>query len=103
MRGNIILVIFPGKTDEQTYRRITNDLDKMGIGYELRLASAHKSPKLVEEIIEKDYELIITGAGLSAALPGVIAANKIVPVLGVWCQGAYEGLDAFLSIAQIPP
>jgi 5-(carboxyamino)imidazole ribonucleotide mutase len=98
-----VLVLFPGKTDEATYGPITEELKKNGVSFELRLASAHKSPALVEEIIAGEFSLIISGAGLAAALPGVIAAKKIIPVLGVPCPGAYDGLDAFLSIVQMPP
>ena len=97
------LVLFPGKTDEETYGKITTELEKENINYALRLASAHKSPQLVHEILKENYDLIISGAGLSAALPGVIASEKLVPVLGVPCPGAYGSLDAFLSIAQMPP
>ncbi len=98
-----VLVLFPGKTDETTYSQITARLDLAGIKYNLRLASAHKSPNLVDEILKDDYDFIITGAGLAAALPGVVAAKKTCPVLGVPCPGAYEMLDSFLSIVQMPP
>ena len=99
----MILVLFPGKTDKETYAKITGKLEEKKIGYRLRLASAHKSPKLVRKILQDEYELIITGAGLAAALPGVAAAETIVPVIGVACPGAFEALDAFLSIVQMPP
>ena len=98
-----ILILFPGKTDEDTYERIVSALDKKGIQYSLRLGSAHKSPDLVREILKEDFDLVISGAGLSAALPGVIASETLVPVLGVPCPGAYGGLDSFLSIVQMPP
>ena len=98
-----VLAIFGSKSDEETYGRVADDLKRLGIDFELRIASAHKTPEMVDEIIRKDYELIIAGAGLAAHLPGVIAAKKIVPVLGVPCPGAYDGLDAFLSITQMPP
>ena len=98
-----VLVLFPGKTDEETYGKITTELEKENVSYALRIASAHKSPKLVHEILKEEYDLIISGAGLSAALPGVIASEKLAPVLGVPCPGAYGSLDAFLSIAQMPP
>ncbi|MAG15967.1 hypothetical protein CMO88_02805 [Candidatus Woesearchaeota archaeon] len=98
-----VLVMFGSKSDEETYSKIVEELKKEAIEYELRIASAHKTPELVEEIIKGDYDLIISGAGLAAHLPGVIAAKKMVPVLGVPCKGAYDGLDAFLSIVQMPP
>ena len=98
-----VLVLFASKSDEKTYGRIAEELKKSGTDYELRIASAHKTPDQVEEIIAGDYDLIISGAGLAAHLSGVIAARKTVPVLGVPCHGAYGGLDAFLSIVQMPP
>ena len=98
-----VLVLFASKSDERAYTRIAEELRESGIEYELRIASAHKTPDHVEEIIGGDYGLIISGAGLAAHLSGVIAAKKTVPVLGVPCQGAYGGLDAFLSIVQMPP
>lgn len=98
-----VLILFPGKTDEGTYLPIASELEKRGIQHTLRIGSAHKSPDLVREILEDEFDLVISGAGLSAALPGVIAAETLVPVLGVPCPGAYGGLDAFLSIAQMPP
>ena len=98
-----ILILFPGKTDEKTYQPIVSEIESNEIEYELRLGSAHKSPELVREILKEDFDMVISGAGLSAALPGVIASEKLVPVLGVPCPGAYGGLDSFLSIAQMPP
>ena len=98
-----VLILFPGKTDEGTYLPIASELGNRGIQHSLRLGSAHKSPDLVREILEDEFDLVISGAGLSAALPGVVAAETLVPVLGVPCPGAYGGLDAFLSIAQMPP
>ena len=98
-----VLVLFAGHTDEPSYRPILSELQQAGIPHRLRLGSAHKSPRLVEEILKDTYDLIIAGAGLAAALPGVVAAHTIFPVLGVPCPGAYGGLDAFLSIVQMPP
>lgn len=97
------LVIFGSKSDEKTYNEIATSLKEKGIEYELRVASAHKTPDLVRQILQNEYDVIVAGAGLAAHLPGVVAAEKIVPVLGVACPGAYNGLDAFLSIIQMPP
>jgi 5-(carboxyamino)imidazole ribonucleotide mutase len=98
-----VLVLFASKSDETTYNKIASGLKERGVDYELRIASAHKTPDKVEEIINNDYDVIVSGAGLAAHLSGVIAARKIVPVLGVPCQGAYNRLDSFLSIVQMPP
>ncbi|MBN2454092.1 AIR carboxylase family protein [Candidatus Woesearchaeota archaeon] len=98
-----ILVIFGSKSDREVYDRVAKRLEEKGCDYELRIASAHKTPELVDEIMKKDYGGIIAGAGLAAHLPGVVASKKLCPVIGVPCTGAYDGLDAFLSIVQMPP
>ena len=98
-----VLILFGSKSDESTYKNILNILKKEKISYELKIASAHKTPEDVNDILRKDYKLIISGAGLAAALPGVVASKTIRPVIGVPCQGSYQGLDALLSIMQMPP
>jgi 5-(carboxyamino)imidazole ribonucleotide mutase len=97
-----VLVVFGSKSDEPTYKEIIKGLKKEGIKAELRISSAHRTPEELEEIIKTDVNLIIAGAGLSAALPGVIASKTIKPVIGVPCHGSYQGLDALLSIMQMP-
>lgn len=98
-----VLILFGSKSDEDTYKQISKILDKGKISYELRIASAHKTPEDVDMIMRKDYKVIISGAGLAAALPGVVASKTIRPVIGVPCPGNYQGLDALLSIMQMPP
>ena len=98
-----VLVLFGSKSDESTYKSILNILKKEKITYELKIASAHKTPEDVNDILRQDYKIIISGAGLAAALPGVAAAKTIRPVIGVPCAGNYQGLDALLSIMQMPP
>ena len=97
-----ILVIFGSKSDSETYNKVTKTLKDHKVDFELKVASAHKNPEEVERIIQEDYSVVIAGAGLSAALPGVIASKTIRPVIGVPCEGNYQGLDALLSIAQMP-
>ena len=97
------LIIFGSKSDEKTYNEIANTLKKEKVGFDLRVSSAHKTPDDVEKTLETDYSVVIAGAGLAAHLPGVIAAKVIRPVIGVPCEGNYEGLDALLAIAQMPP
>jgi len=98
-----VLVLFASKGDEKCYKKILKVLDKNRIKYDFRLASAHKTPDDVDEILRQDYRIIISGAGLAAALPGVIASKTIRPVIGVPCSGNYQGLDALLAIMQMPP
>lgn len=97
-----ILVVFGSKSDKPVYKEIIKALKKEGIETNLRISSAHRTPEKLDEIIKTDYSLIIAGAGLSAALPGVIASKTIKPVIGVPCHGSYQGLDALLSIMQMP-
>jgi 5-(carboxyamino)imidazole ribonucleotide mutase len=98
-----VLVLFGSKSDESTYKGILKILDRQKISYDLKIASAHKTPEDIDMIFRKEYKLVISGAGLSAALPGAAAAKTIKPVIGVPCKGNYEGLDALLSIMQMPP
>ncbi|MBI2208931.1 AIR carboxylase family protein [Candidatus Woesearchaeota archaeon] len=98
-----VLVLFASKGDEKSYRKVLRILDKAKASYELKFASAHKTPEEVDLILRQDYKVVISGAGLAAALPGVVAAKTIRPVIGVPCLGNYQGLDALLAIMQMPP
>ena len=98
-----VLVVFGSESDSKIYERIVKLLKKEKIDVELKVASAHRTPEEVEEIATgTDADLIIAGAGLSAALPGVIASKTVKPVIGVPVKSNYEGMDALLSIAQMP-
>lgn len=98
-----ILIIFGSQTDEKVYKDIARRLKELNADYDMRISSAHKTPKDVDKTLENDYGVIIAGAGLAAHLPGVCAAKVLKPVIGVPCEGNYHGLDALLSIAQMPP
>ena len=82
-------------------------LDEMGIFFEMNALSAHRTPAEVEqfarEAAPRGVKVIIAGAGMAAALPGVIAASTPLPVIGVPIMGMLDGLDALLSIVQMPP
>lgn len=82
-------------------------LDEMGIPFEMQALSAHRTPDAVEQYAknaaERGVRVIIAGAGMAAALPGVIAAQTTLPVIGVPIKGMLDGLDALLSIVQMPP
>lgn len=97
------LIIFGSKSDEKIYNQIASELKKEKIIFDLRVSSAHKTPEDVDETLRKDYAAVIAGAGLAAHLPGVAAARVLRPVIGVPCEGNYQGLDALLAIAQMPP
>lgn len=98
-----VLVVFGSTSDSDIYTPICDYLSQQGIDHTLRIASAHKSPELLDTFLEKeDFNIVIAGAGLAAHLPGVIASKIIKPVIGIPCKGNYSGLDALLSIIQMP-
>ena len=98
-----VLIILGSRSDEKIARKAQETLDKLGIGYRVEVASAHRNPEKVREIIKNaEEEVIIAIAGLSAALPGFIASHTIKPVIGVPVSAALLGIDALLSIAQLP-
>ena len=82
-------------------------LEEMQIPFEMNALSAHRTPQEVEAFAkgakERGLRVIIAGAGMAAALPGVIAASTTLPVIGVPIKGMLDGLDAMLSIIQMPP
>jgi 5-(carboxyamino)imidazole ribonucleotide mutase len=95
------------KSDWETMQAAAKILDEFGVPYEAKVASAHRSPALVTEFVataeRRGLEVIIAAAGLAAHLPGVVAAQTLLPVLGVPMHSqALGGLDALLAIAQMP-
>jgi len=82
-------------------------LDEMEIPFEMNALSAHRTPQEVEDFAKnaemRGIRVVIAGAGMAAALPGVIAASTTLPVIGVPIKGMLDGLDAMLSIIQMPP
>lgn len=82
-------------------------LDEMQVPFEVNALSAHRTPEAVEDFARgasgRGIKVIIAGAGMAAALPGVIAASTTLPVIGVPIKGMLDGLDAMLSIIQMPP
>ncbi len=98
-----ILIICGSNSDEHIAKKVTDVLNRAGVSYDLEFASAHREPARVQSIIEgTDAEVIIAIAGLSAALPGFVASHTSLPVIGVPVSAALGGLDALLSIAQMP-
>ncbi len=82
-------------------------LEEQEIPFEMNALSAHRTPDAVEQFAKgakaRGVKVIIAGAGMAAALPGVIAASTPLPVIGVPIKGMLDGLDAMLSIIQMPP
>ncbi len=98
-----VLVIAGSKSDAKIVEKCASVLQELSISYEEKYASAHREPEMVKEIVERsDARVIVTVAGLAAALPGVVASLTDKPVIGVPVSAALGGLDALLSIVQMP-
>lgn len=98
-----VQIVLGSKSDMKVAEKAVAVLKELGIPYRLSVASAHRTPELVERLVnEADAEVFIAIAGLSAALPGVIASRTNKPVIGVPVSGALN-LDAILSVVQMPP
>lgn len=99
-----VSVIMGSESDRDVGEKAQAILEEFGVDYELKVYSAHRTPKaLVEYVESSDASVYIAIAGLSAALPGVIAAHTLKPVIGVPKDAKLGGLDALLSIVQMPP
>jgi len=101
-------IIMGSKSDWEVMSHVSATLDKLGITSENRVISAHRAPNLLtdycETARERGIKILVCGAGLAAALPGVAAAHTSLPVLGVPMESrALGGMDALLSIVQMPP
>ncbi len=94
-------------SDMPVMRKAADFLEQMEVPFEMHALSAHRTPAAVErfasEAAGRGIEVIIAAAGMSAALPGVIAAITPLPVIGVPIAATLDGIDALLSIAQMPP
>lgn len=101
-----VAIFFGSKSDTEIMRGAANCLKEFGVEYKAFVLSAHRVPEKLEETLREceaqGCEVIIAGAGLAAHLPGVIASQTTMPVIGVPCKGAIEGLDALFSIVQMP-
>jgi 5-(carboxyamino)imidazole ribonucleotide mutase len=103
-------IVMGSKSDMAAMDAASEELKKRDIHHEVRVMSAHRDPDVVAEYAKnakmRGLRVIIAGAGLSAALPGVVAAHSELPVIGVPLTSSKSvagGLDALLSIAQMPP
>lgn len=98
-----VSIILGSKSDMPVAEKAITILRKFGIGFDIAVASAHRTPARVEELVKgSDADVFIAIAGLSAALPGSIAAFTVKPVIGVPVSGTLS-LDALLSVVQLPP
>lgn len=98
-----VAIISGSTSDSKITDKVRKVLDENGISYDAQVISAHRDPdKLDAYIKQSDAKVFIAIAGLSAALPGVIASKTDKPVIGVPVSGTLNGLDALLAIAQMP-
>lgn len=103
----LVSIIMGSTSDLPVMEKACKWLDEQQIPFEVNALSAHRTPDAVETFAKeakgRGIRIIIAGAGMSAALPGVIAASTPLPVIGVPIKGMLDGLDAMLSIIQMPP
>lgn len=98
-----IHIIMGSSSDMAVAEKVKTILEEFMIPYDINIASAHRTPDILKTLVEKsDADVFIGIAGLSAALPGTIAAHTIKPVIGIPVSGKVN-LDAILSIIQMPP
>jgi 5-(carboxyamino)imidazole ribonucleotide mutase len=102
----MIGIIIGSESDIETMRHCVDKLKEFGIMSKMSVASAHRNPekvtKLIKQCEEQGYKVIIAAAGMSAALPGVVASQTNLPVIGVPMKSDLMGIDSLLSIVQMP-
>jgi 5-(carboxyamino)imidazole ribonucleotide mutase len=108
--GPLVGILVGSESDRERMQPALEELESLGISHELEVRSAHRNPDAVAEYAraarERGIRVLIAGAGLAAALPGAVAAHTDLPVIGVPLRSGMsvlDGLDALLSIAQMPP
>jgi 5-(carboxyamino)imidazole ribonucleotide mutase len=106
----VVGILVGSDSDRDRMQAALDELERHGIAYEFEVRSAHRTPDAVADYArtarERGLRVVIAGAGLAAALPGVVAAHTDLPVIGVPLRSSasvLDGLDALLSIVQMPP
>jgi 5-(carboxyamino)imidazole ribonucleotide mutase len=106
----LVGIVVGSESDRERMKDAVDELEQRGIAHEFEVRSAHRTPDAVAEYArsarERGLRVLICGAGLAAALPGVVAAHTDLPVIGVPLRSSksvLDGLDALLSIVQMPP
>ena len=109
-QGPLVGILIGSESDRERMQAALDELEARGIAHEFEVRSAHRTPDAVADYArtarERGLRVLIAGAGLAAALPGVVAAHTDLPVIGVPLTSSRSvagGLDALLSIAQMPP
>jgi 5-(carboxyamino)imidazole ribonucleotide mutase len=110
MSDAVVGILVGSESDRERMQSALDVLDEKGVAYEFDVRSAHRTPDAVAEYArtarERGIRVLICGAGLSAALPGVVSAHTDLPVIGVPLRSSLsvlDGLDALLAMAQMPP
>ena len=102
-----VSIIMGSTSDMPVMEKAAQLLNDFEVPFEIHALSAHRTPAEVEEFAKnakgRGIEVIIAAAGMAAALPGVIAANTVLPVIGVPISASLDGIDALLAIVQMPP
>jgi len=102
-----VAIMMGSKSDLPTMQEAANILKDFGVGYDMRVLSAHRTPKECAEFAEnlqgRGVKAVICGAGGSAALAGVVAAHTPLPVIGIPIESVLDGMDSLLSTVQMPP
>ena len=108
--GPVVGILVGSESDRERMQGAIDELEERGLAHEFEVRSAHRQPDAVAEYArsarERGLRVLICGAGLAAALPGVVAAHTDLPVIGVPLRSSMsvlDGLDALLSIVQMPP
>ena len=105
--GAPVAIVMGSQSDWQTMRRAAEVLDELGVAYEARIVSAHRTPErmyaFARGAAEEGFKVIVAGAGGAAHLPGMVSSLTHLPVLGVPVESkALKGMDSLLSIVQMP-
>ena len=110
MSEPLVGILVGSESDRARMQGAVDELERLGVAHEFEVRSAHRTPDAVAEYArsarERGIRVLVCGAGLAAALPGVVAAHTDLPVIGVPLRSslsALDGLDALLSIVQMPP
>ena len=107
MSGHFVAILMGSDSDYPIMQSTANVLDDLGVAYEMRVLSAHRTPRdtaaYVEEADQRGAHAFICAAGLAAHLAGAVAAHTLKPVIGVPIDGALDGMDSLLSTVQMPP
>jgi 5-(carboxyamino)imidazole ribonucleotide mutase len=108
--GPLVGILIGSESDRERIQAALDELEAQGVAHELEVRSAHRDPEAVAEYARsargRGLRVLIAGAGMAAALPGVVAAHTDLPVIGVPLRSSMtvlDGLDALLSIVQMPP